>query len=99
RRNLLRRHVGPACQRIGLPAVTWHTLRHCNATFHDAAGTPLGTVQALLGHASSEVTRQVYLHAIPADQHRAVEAVERLLFGPKWTQVDEVREESRLTTN
>ena len=30
-----------------------------NATLHDSLGTPLGTVQALLGHSSSEITRQV----------------------------------------
>jgi integrase len=47
---------------------TWHSLRHCHATLLDAVGAPLGTVQALLGHASSEVTRQIYLHAIPAEQ-------------------------------
>ena len=67
--------------------ITWHSLRHCHATLLDAVGAPLGTVQALLGHASSEVTRQIYLHAIPAEQRRAVEGVEKLLIGPKWTQV------------
>jgi hypothetical protein len=60
---------------------------HCHATLHDAVGAPLGTVQALLGDASSEVTRQIYLHAIPAEQRRAVEGVEKLLIGPKWTQI------------
>jgi len=47
-------------------------------------------VQALLGHSSPEVTRQIYLHAIPAEQRRAVEGVEKLLVGPKWTQIEEV---------
>jgi len=41
------------------------------------------TVQALLGHSSPEVTRQIHLHAIPAEQRRAVEDVEKLLVGPK----------------
>ena len=40
-------------------------------------------VQALLGHSSSEITRQVYLHSIPEDQRRAVKKVEKLIFGPK----------------
>jgi len=65
-------------------------LRHCHATLLDAVGAPLGTVQALLGHASPEVTRQIYLHAIPEEQRRAVEKVEKLLIGPKWTQVSVV---------
>jgi integrase len=55
----------------------------------DAVGTPLGTVQALLGHSSSEITREVYLHSIPADARKAVENVEELVIGPKWTQVAE----------
>jgi integrase len=47
-------------------------------------------VQALLGHASPEVTRQIYLHAIPEEQRRAVEKVEKLFTGPKWIQVSVV---------
>jgi hypothetical protein len=57
-------------------------LRHCHATLLDAVGAPLGTVQALLGHASPEVTRQIYLHAIPEEQRRAVEEIEKLLTDP-----------------
>jgi integrase len=90
RRNLLQRQLRPTCKELGLPTITWHALRHCHATLLDAVGAPLGTVQALLGHASPEVTRQIYLHAIPEDQRRAVEKVEKLLIGPKWTQVSEV---------
>jgi hypothetical protein len=41
----------------------------------------LGTVQALLGHPTSEITRKVYLHAIPEDQRRAVAGVVSLVFG------------------
>jgi integrase len=51
--------------------------------------TPLGTVQALLGHSSSEITRETYIHSVPADARRAVSDVEKL-FGPKWTQVPKV---------
>jgi integrase len=87
RHNLLRRHLRPACSRLGLQGITWHSLRHSHATMLDAAGAPLGTVQALLGHSTAEITREVYLHAIPEDQRRAVESVERLVFGRKWTQV------------
>lgn len=87
RRNLLHRHLKSKCSELGLPHITWHALRHCHATLLDAVGAPLGTVQALLGHASPEITRKVYLHSIPEEQRRAVENVEKLLIGPKWTQV------------
>jgi integrase len=89
RRNLLNRQLAPTCERLGIEGVTWHWLRHANATLLDAVGTPLGTVQALLGHSSAEVTREIYLHSIPADARSAVEKVEALLIGPKWTQVAE----------
>jgi integrase len=90
RHNLVNRQLKPTCKRLGLTGVSWHWLRHANATLLDAVGTPLGTVQALLGHSSSEVTRDVYLHSIPADARAAVQKVEDLLIGPKLTQVVEL---------
>ena len=44
-------------------------------------------VLAWVGHSTPDITREIYLHAIPEEQRRAVESVERLIFGPKWTQV------------
>lgn len=76
----------------GLTGVNWHWLRHANATLLDAVGTPLGTVQALLGHSSAEITREIYLHSLPADARTAVQKVEDLLIGPKWTQVVKIPE-------
>ncbi|MGA2979617.1 MAG: tyrosine-type recombinase/integrase [Terriglobales bacterium] len=90
RHNLLNRQLKPTCKKIGLVGVNWHWLRHANATLLDAVGTPLGTVQALLGHSSSEITREVYLHSIPSDARAAVQKVEDLLIGPKWTQVVQI---------
>jgi integrase len=85
--NLLRKHLKPSAKKLGLPGVTWHLLRHSHATMLDSVGTPLGTMQSLLGHSTPEITREIYLHPIPEEQRRAVESVERLVFGPKWTQV------------
>jgi integrase len=90
RRNLLNRQLKPAAQALGLVGINWHWLRHANATLHDSVGTPLGTVQALLGHSSSEVTRSVYIHSVPADARSAVEKLEGLLIGPKRTQNVEI---------
>jgi integrase len=90
RHNLVNRQLKPTCRRLGLTGVGWHWLRHAHATLLDAVGTPLGTVQALLGHSSSEITREVYLHSIPSDAQAAVQKVEDLLIGPKLTQVVEI---------
>jgi integrase len=81
--NLLRKHLKPTAKKLGLPGVTWHLLRHSHATMLDVVGTPIGTMQSLLGHSAPEITREIYLHAIPEEQRRAVENVERLVFGPK----------------
>jgi hypothetical protein len=67
-------------------------LRHANATLLDAVKTPLGTVQAILGHSSAEITPEVYLHSVPANARAAVQKVEDLLIGPKWTQVEQIPE-------
>jgi site-specific recombinase XerD len=62
-------------------------LRHSRATMLDSVGTPIGTMQSLLGHSTADISREIYLHAVPEEQRRAVESVERLVFGSKWTQV------------
>lgn len=90
RRNLLNRQLKPTAAELGLLGINWHWLRHANATLHDSVGTPLGTVQALLGHSSSEVTRAVYIHSVPADARSAVEKLESVLIGPKRTQNVEI---------
>ena len=82
RRTLLSRQLKPAAKTAGLGNVNWHLLRHSNATLHDSIGTPLGTVQALLGHSSGEITRQVYLHSLTEDRRSAVNRLEALIIGP-----------------
>ncbi len=89
RHNLVNRQLKPTCKKLGLTGVSWHWLRHAHATLLDSVGTPLGTVQALLGHSSSEITREVYLHSIPENAKAAVQKVEDLLIRPKLTQVVE----------
>jgi len=71
RRNLLHRHLRLTRKKLGLPRMAWHSLR-CHATLLDAAGAPLGTGPALLGHSSPQIARQIYLQAIPAEQRRLI---------------------------
>lgn len=95
RRNLLRRQLTPTARQLNLNGVNWHALRHANATFLDSVGTPLGTVQALLGHTSGEVTRGHYIHMAPADARSAVEKLEQLLIGPNRTKLWKSRKRDR----
>jgi integrase len=92
RRNLLNRQFKPTCERLGLKGVTWHWLRHATATLSSSAGVPLGAVQVLLGHSSSQITREVYLEAVPSDVKNAVQIAEDFILGPKWTQVSDFPE-------
>ena len=41
RHNLVNRQLKPTCKKLGLTGVSWHWLRHANATLLDAVGTPL----------------------------------------------------------
>ncbi|MGB8063100.1 MAG: site-specific integrase [Candidatus Sulfotelmatobacter sp.] len=91
RRNLRNRQLAPVCEELKIPKIGWHSLRHANATLLDAVGTPLGTVQSLLGHSSPEITRGTYIHSLPAGAKEAVQKVEDLLTGPKRTQIEEIR--------
>ena len=53
----------------------------------DGVGTPIGTMQSLLGHATQKITREIYLRAVPEEQRLAVESVDRLVLGPQRTRV------------
>jgi integrase len=79
-KNLLRRVLQPACRERGLPVVGWHSFRHTHATLLGEVGESLRTAQAILGHSDLKTTLNVYTHAIPESQKRAVGKVAGLLF-------------------
>jgi integrase len=60
------------CERAGLRKIGWHTLRHTFASHLAMNGTPLNIVQALLGHASIEMTMR-YAHVAPSALRTAIE--------------------------
>ena len=55
-----------ACKRAGIKSGKWgvHTLRHTFASHLTMKGTPLRTVQVLMGHASIQTT-EIYAHLSP----------------------------------
>jgi len=79
-KNLLRRVLRPACKALGLPSISWHSFRHTHATQLAEVGESLRTAQALLGHSDLETTLNVYTHAIPDAQRRAVDKIAEVLF-------------------
>jgi len=79
----------PACRELELPVVSWHSFRHTNATLLGEAGESLKTAQTLLGHSDLETTLNVYTHAIPEAQQRAVDKVAGMLFANVRTAADQ----------
>lgn len=79
-KNLYNRVLAPTCDRLGLPRVSWHSFRHINATLLGEVGESVKTAQAILGHSHLETTLNIYMHAIPDSQRRAVERVAMVLF-------------------
>jgi integrase len=62
-------------ERAGLPAVTFHGLRHSCATLLLSLGVPSRVIADLLGHSSTTMTDQVYAHVT---QEVLSDAVRRL---------------------
>jgi integrase len=79
-KNLYNRKLAPACDKLSLPRVSWHSFRHSNATLLGEVGESVKTAQAILGHSDIETTLNTYMHAIPDSQRRAVERVAGVLF-------------------
>jgi integrase len=79
-KNLYNRALAPACDKLSLPRVSWHSFRHANATLMGEVGESIKTAQSILGHSDLETTLNTYMHAIPDSQRRAVERVAGVLF-------------------
>ena len=78
--NILKRIIHPACEKLGLPKVGWHDLRHTSATLlHEHE--PLRVAQAILGHSDLQTTLG-YTHVLPGWQREAMNRLERGILFP-----------------
>lgn len=73
-RNILR-HFQLALERLGLPKVTFHSLRHLHASYLLRQNVHPKIVQERLGHSSIALTLDVYSHIIPTLQKEAAEKI------------------------
>lgn len=62
-----------------VPTIRLHDLRHTHATLGLAAGVPVKVMQERLGHASSQITLDLYSHVIPGMQADAAAKIGTLL--------------------
>jgi integrase len=66
-------------KRAGLPtSVRLHDLRHSAASLLLNLGTPLKTIQAVLGHSSIKVTADIYAHLAPQMERDAADSMDKL---------------------
>jgi integrase len=72
---------GELAERIGLPQITFHSLRHTHASQLIAAGIDVVTVSKRLGHSSPAITLKVYAHLFATDDRRASDAINSALGG------------------
>jgi integrase len=78
--NVLRRFIFPACKRLGLPRVTWLTLRRTYSSWSHDRGVPGKVVAQLMGHANVDTTLNVYTQVLDGSLRDAVEKVGGELF-------------------
>ena len=78
-RNLMRRHLWPACTLLGIPRFGWHSLRCTFSTYNGNAGVAVPVLQSRLGHASPETT-MIYTHSLEHVAQQAVGDLAPLLF-------------------
>jgi integrase len=62
-------------ERIGMPEITFHALRHTHASQLIARGVDIVTISKRLGHANPGITLKVYAHLFATDDSKAAAAI------------------------
>ncbi len=60
--NTVNRHFYPALRRAGLRKVSFHSLRHSNASLRIQAGQNIKYISEQLGHSTVRITLDIYGH-------------------------------------
>jgi integrase len=67
--------------RVGLPHLRFHDLRHSAVSFMAAEGVPVEVARAILGHSDARLTMNVYRHILDEEHERAAEAIGKIFGG------------------
>ncbi|HET9442057.1 MAG TPA: tyrosine-type recombinase/integrase, partial [Acidimicrobiales bacterium] len=88
RRSFAARHFNPAVVRAGLPeTVTFHGLRHVATTFMVTGNEHPRTVQHRLGHATADLSMELYAHVPDALDRAAADHLDGLFSDSSGTEV------------
>jgi len=78
--NLMRRHLHPLLDSLGIHRCGLHAFRHSNGSLMDRLSVPMKIRQERLGHAAgSVITMERYTHSVGEDDRRAADQIGRLL--------------------
>lgn len=72
-------------ERLILPPITLHDLRHTSATLLISQSMDVKTVSARLGHAQTSTTMNIYAHALKSLDEKASEVLSNTFYTDKHT--------------
>ena len=78
--NFMSRVFRPAVARTGIAEISFHTLRHTTASLLISKGAPITAVAGILGHASTQMTLDVYGHLYEDDASKYIDRLGDSLF-------------------
>ena len=77
----MRNHIAPAAKRAGITKhVNWHVFRHTFSTLLAENDEDIKTVQSLMRHANSNITMNIYTHAVSSKKRRAQSRVVEMIL-------------------
>jgi integrase len=79
--NVRKRYFDPIVAKAGLPKIRLYDLRHTSATMLLSEGEHPKVVAERLGHASTNLTLDVYSHVLPNMQKQATAKMSKMMFG------------------
>jgi len=73
-KNLMRRHVLPVCDRLGLPRLSWNGFRRSWQSWAHSNNIPQRAIADVVGHANTE-TQKIYIQPLEEERRKAVEQI------------------------
>ena len=73
--NIGQREFARLIEASGVCPIKFHGLRHTSATLALKAGVPVKVVAQRLGHAKTDITLDIYAHALPSMQRAAADRI------------------------
>lgn len=78
--NIRNRHFKPLLDSCGFEGITFHSLRHSYVSLLIYLGVSIVYIQELVGHSSSEITKNVYSHTFQDARTDAVSKLNQALI-------------------